>query len=42
MQVNLVYNAGNYLGLHTDWGASKASFYGSLQERLECKTVGWK
>lgn len=42
IQVNLVCNASNYLGLPTDWGESKANLYGSFQERMECKTIGWK
>lgn len=42
MQVNLVQNAGNYLGLQIDRGASKASLSGLLQERMESRTTSWK
>lgn len=42
MSVNLVQNVGNYLGLPTNWGGSKASLYGLLQGKMVSKTTMWK
>lgn len=42
MQVNLVQNMSNYLGLPTDWGDSKAFLYGLIQLKMVSKAAMWK